>query len=142
MARADGVAERALGRRVGGSTGAIFCAALTLAEAMRVAGAAGSIVGILCDGGERYADTLYSPAWRAEHGLGDACAAAERAVAALADPAAAARGDGGSLWTAAAAVPPQTAAAAAAAAAALPSRIGTDAWPMTVLRKQGEADRA
>jgi cysteine synthase A len=77
--------ERILGRRVGGSTGTIFCAALTLAEQMRVAGTRGSIVGILCDGGERYADTLYSQAWREAKGLGDASTVGTAAVAAFAD---------------------------------------------------------
>ena len=61
--------RHALGRAVGGSTGTIFCAVLTLAQQMRAAGAAGSIVGILCDGGERYVDTLYSREWRVAHGL-------------------------------------------------------------------------
>jgi cysteine synthase len=61
--------ERSTGRRVGGSSGTIFCAVLTLAEAMRARGESGSIVGILCDGGERYKNTLYSSQWRIDHGI-------------------------------------------------------------------------
>jgi cysteine synthase A len=81
--------QRALGRSVGGSTGTIFCTVLTLAERMRAAGAAGSIVGILCDGGERYVDTLYSLEWRRAHGLSDeAVAAAERTIENFVSPSA------------------------------------------------------
>lgn len=76
--------ERALGRRVGGSTGAIFCTILTLAERMRARGERGSIVGILCDGGDRYADTLFSPSWREAAGIAEECARGESAVEALA----------------------------------------------------------
>lgn len=118
--------ERALGRRVGGSTGTIFCGALTCAERMRAAGVAGSIVGILCDSGERYKDTLFHPAWRAEHGLdAAACEAAARDISALADPAGADdAGAGNSPWRrAGAAAPPAT-------------RLGSSAWPMTLARRR------
>ena len=36
---------------------------------MRAAGATGSIVTLLCDGGERYADTYYDDAWLAAQGI-------------------------------------------------------------------------
>ena len=142
--------ERILGRRVGGSTGTIFCATLTLAEHMRATGATGSIVGILCDGGERYADTLYSQSWRVEKGLGDAAASATAAVAAFADPATV---DGVvvSPWPAPGAAPRSPARTLNAADAAeqdckgvftgmkrtrgtesLTSRLGTEYWPMTI----------
>ncbi|WP_074013070.1 PLP-dependent cysteine synthase family protein [Candidatus Sodalis sp. SoCistrobi] len=62
--------EPLLGRRVGGSTGTNMWGALQLAKRMRAAGEAGAIVTLLCDGGERYSDTYYQPAWVKEH-IGD-----------------------------------------------------------------------
>ena len=44
-------------------------AALKLVAQMRSAGRAGSVVTLLCDGGERYAHTYYSDAWLAEQGI-------------------------------------------------------------------------
>jgi cysteine synthase A len=58
-----------LGRRVGGSTGTNLWGAFHLLAEMRAAGQTGSVVTLLCDGGERYADTYYSDAWVAEQGL-------------------------------------------------------------------------
>ncbi|EFQ82259.1 pyridoxal-phosphate dependent protein [Aeromicrobium marinum DSM 15272] len=58
-----------LGRSVGGSTGTNVWAALQVADRMRLAGETGSIVTLLCDGGERYAGTYQSDAWLAEHDL-------------------------------------------------------------------------
>jgi cysteine synthase A len=58
-----------LGRRVGGSTGTNFVGALQLACQMRAAGRPGSIVTLLCDGGERYAHTYYDDGWLAAQGL-------------------------------------------------------------------------
>ncbi|MFZ5636019.1 MAG: PLP-dependent cysteine synthase family protein [Pseudomonadota bacterium] len=58
-----------LGRRVGGSTGTNFVGVLAAAERMRRAGRAGSIVSILCDGGERYGHSYYNPAWYIEQGI-------------------------------------------------------------------------
>ncbi|OPG74823.1 cysteine synthase, partial [Pseudomonas ogarae] len=52
-----------LGRRVGGSSGTNLIGALMAARQMVDAGESGSIVAILCDGGERYATTYYDPAW-------------------------------------------------------------------------------
>jgi cysteine synthase A len=61
--------ERVTGTLYGGSSGTNFVAALALADAMQQRGERGAIVLLLCDRGERYADTLYDPAWRAKHGL-------------------------------------------------------------------------
>jgi cysteine synthase A len=58
-----------LGRRVGGSTGTNLYGAFALIAEMLLAGATGSVVTLICDGGERYADTYYSNAWVAEQGL-------------------------------------------------------------------------
>ncbi|MCP3751364.1 PLP-dependent cysteine synthase family protein [Pseudomonas sp. SBB6] len=52
-----------LGRRVGGSSGTNLIGALAAAQQMRAAGEAGSIVAILCDGGDRYATTYYDQEW-------------------------------------------------------------------------------
>jgi cysteine synthase len=61
--------EPLLGRRVGASTGTNLFGALRIACEMRVAGATGSIVTLLCDGGERYADSYYSDGWLAAQGI-------------------------------------------------------------------------
>jgi cysteine synthase len=58
-----------LGRRVGGSTGTNLWGAFGLISAMRAAGQAGSVVTLICDGGERYADTYYSDEWVSAQGL-------------------------------------------------------------------------
>jgi cysteine synthase A len=50
-------------RWVGGSSGTNLVAALRLAAGMRARGERGSIVLLLCDRGDRYADTLFEPAW-------------------------------------------------------------------------------
>ena len=56
-----------LGRRVGGSTGTNLVAVAALVEEMRERGETGSIVTLLCDGGERYGCTYYDDAWLASH---------------------------------------------------------------------------
>jgi cysteine synthase A len=61
--------ETLLGRRYGGSSGTSFVACLQLAGAMRARGERGSIVSLLCDRGERYAETLFDPCWLAERVL-------------------------------------------------------------------------
>ena len=61
--------ESRIGRRVGPSTGTNLIGTLALAEQMRAAGRRGSVVSLICDGGERYADTVYDPAWRARQRL-------------------------------------------------------------------------
>ena len=58
-----------IGRRVGGSTGTNLMGALQLAAEMKAAGRHGSIVTLICDSGDRYADTYYDDAWLAETGL-------------------------------------------------------------------------
>lgn len=58
-----------LGRRVGGSSGTNLLGALLLAQRMQAAGEQGSLVAILCDGGERYASSYYSPGWLQEQGF-------------------------------------------------------------------------
>jgi cysteine synthase A len=58
-----------LGRRVGASTGTNLWGALRLACQMRADGEPGSIVTLLCDGGERYADTYFSDSWLQAQGL-------------------------------------------------------------------------
>ena len=52
-----------LGRRVGGSTGTNFVGALFVAQRMKREGRRGSIVALICDGGERYAHSYYNPQW-------------------------------------------------------------------------------
>jgi cysteine synthase A len=64
--------EALLGQRYGGSSGTNFAACLQLADEMREAGQQGSVVSLLCDRGERYAQTLYASGWLAAHGLGPA----------------------------------------------------------------------
>ena len=61
--------EELLGRRYGGSSGTNLVACLQLAEAMRRAGRGGSIVTLLCDRGERYAETLFDRHWLARNGV-------------------------------------------------------------------------
>ena len=61
--------EHLIGRRYGGSSGTNLIACLQLAAAMRARGERGSIVSLLCDRGERYAQTLFDPTWLAAHGL-------------------------------------------------------------------------
>ncbi|MDP9798833.1 cysteine synthase A [Catenuloplanes nepalensis] len=62
-------ASAVLGRRVGGSTGTNLWGAFTLIAEMRAAGHTGSVVTLLCDGGERYADTYFSDSWVTEQNL-------------------------------------------------------------------------
>jgi cysteine synthase A len=61
--------EGLLGRRVGGSTGTNLWGAFQLIAEMRASGVRGSVVTLLCDGGERYANTYYDDAWVAQQGL-------------------------------------------------------------------------
>ncbi|WP_336032079.1 PLP-dependent cysteine synthase family protein [Geodermatophilus sp. FMUSA9-8] len=61
--------ERATGRRAGGSTGTNLWGAFRLVAEMVAAGRTGSVVTLLCDGGERYAHTYHSDAWVASRGL-------------------------------------------------------------------------
>ncbi len=58
-----------IGRPVGGSTGTNMWAVLALAAQMVERGETGSIVTLLCDGGDRYAHTYFDDRWVAEHDL-------------------------------------------------------------------------
>ena len=74
VADADSIAatwllEQLFGRRYGGSSGTNFVACLELASAMRARGESGSIATLLCDRGERYAETLFDRGWLAAHGI-------------------------------------------------------------------------
>ncbi|MBA2465586.1 MAG: PLP-dependent cysteine synthase family protein [Nocardioidaceae bacterium] len=53
------------GRMVGGSTGTALWGALRLIATMHRDGRTGSVVTLLCDGGERYAHTYYDDVWLA-----------------------------------------------------------------------------
>jgi cysteine synthase A len=57
------------GRKVGGSTGTALWGALRLLAGMRSRGETGSVVTLLCDGGERYAHTYYDDGWLAAQGI-------------------------------------------------------------------------
>lgn len=59
-----------LGWRVGGSTGTNLWGALRLVAEMRADKQAGSVVTLLCDGGDRYSETYYNDEWLAGNGLG------------------------------------------------------------------------
>jgi cysteine synthase A len=60
--------QELLGRKVGPSTGTNLWSAFGLIDEMARAGRRGSIVTLLCDGGERYADTYYDDGWVAAQG--------------------------------------------------------------------------
>ncbi|NNH75418.1 PLP-dependent cysteine synthase family protein [Nocardia uniformis] len=62
-------ASRTLGRRVGGSTGTNLWGAFALIADMLAEGRSGSVVTLLCDGGDRYAGTYFNDDWVAEQGL-------------------------------------------------------------------------
>lgn len=55
--------ESVLGRKCGGSTGTNIYGALQLADEMMSRSEHGSIVTLICDGGERYLPTYYNPDW-------------------------------------------------------------------------------
>ncbi|WP_261568386.1 PLP-dependent cysteine synthase family protein [Frankia gtarii] len=57
------------GRRAGASTGTNLWGAIQLACELVAADRRGSIVTLICDGGDRYTDTYYSPAWLAATGI-------------------------------------------------------------------------
>ena len=63
------VLSRRLGRKVGGSTGTNFHALCLLAARMRAEGTEGSLVSLICDGGERYSHTYYNDGWIAAQGF-------------------------------------------------------------------------
>ena len=57
------------GRSVGGSTGTNVWGAFMLIADMLSHGERGSVVTLICDGGDRYAGTYYSDAWVRDQGL-------------------------------------------------------------------------
>lgn len=63
------IASGVLGRRVGGSTGTNLWGAFALIARMLDRGQTGSVVTLLCDGGERYAHTYYNDTWIENQGL-------------------------------------------------------------------------
>ena len=63
------VLSRLLGRKVGGSTGTNFVALCILTSRMKSEGRTGSLVSLICDGGERYGHTYYNDDWIAAQGL-------------------------------------------------------------------------
>lgn len=58
-----------LGRPVGGSTGTNFVALCHLADEMNRKGASGSIVSLICDGGDRYLQTYFDDNWLLARGI-------------------------------------------------------------------------
>lgn len=55
--------EQRLKRRCGPSTGLNVYAMISLALQMKARGDTGSLVTLICDGGERYSDTIYNADW-------------------------------------------------------------------------------
>ncbi|MGH6616443.1 PLP-dependent cysteine synthase family protein [Sphingomonas sp.] len=72
--------SRHLGRRVGGSSGTNLWACAGIIAEMAAAGRSGSIITLLCDGGERYGCTYYDDHWLAERGINWSSAAASVAT--------------------------------------------------------------
>ncbi len=62
-------ASDVLGRKVGGSTGTNLWGAFGLVAEMLERGRSGSVVTLLCDGGERYAGTYFDDDWGASEGI-------------------------------------------------------------------------
>ena len=61
--------SRVLGHRVGPSTGTNIWGAFGLLTEMAATGVSGSVVTLICDSGERYADTYFDDGWLAAHEL-------------------------------------------------------------------------
>jgi cysteine synthase A len=68
--------SRVIGRRVGPSTGTNIWGAFGLLAEMAAEGRSGSVVTLLADGGDRYAETYFCDEWLTSHGL-DPSASAE-----------------------------------------------------------------
>lgn len=58
-----------LGRRVGGSTGTNLVGVAKIITELRERDRPGSVVSLICDPGERYADTYFSDAWLRDQGI-------------------------------------------------------------------------
>jgi cysteine synthase A len=63
------VLEGLLGRRAGASTGTGLWAACRIISEMREQGQRGSVVGLICDPGERYVEKYYSDDWLRAQGI-------------------------------------------------------------------------
>ena len=63
------VLSRMLGRKVGGSTGTNFVGVCLIAARMLADGQNGSLVTLICDGGERYAGSYYDDDWLNRQGI-------------------------------------------------------------------------
>ena len=61
--------QQVLDRRCGGSTGTNVYAAFEIIAELNAAGASGSVVSMLCDGGERYLDSYYNDKWLKQKGF-------------------------------------------------------------------------
>ncbi|WP_208300544.1 PLP-dependent cysteine synthase family protein [Mycobacterium sp. DL592] len=61
--------SKVLGRRVGPSTGTNVWGAFSLLSEMVARGASGSVVTLIADSGDRYADTYYNAQWLAAHNM-------------------------------------------------------------------------
>ncbi len=57
------------GRWAGGSTGTNLWGVWQLVARMRAAGVQGSVVTLICDGGERYRHSYYDDAWLERQGM-------------------------------------------------------------------------
>ena len=68
--------SKVLGRRVGPSTGTNIWGAFGLLAEMVAQGRSGSVVTLLADSGDRYADTYFDDAWVSSRGLDSADAVA------------------------------------------------------------------
>ena len=62
-------ASDVLGRRIGGSTGTNLWGAFGLIGDMLATGRSGSVVTLLCDGGDRYASTYFDDDWVRDQGM-------------------------------------------------------------------------
>jgi cysteine synthase A len=61
--------QQVLDRRCGGSTGTNVYAAFEIIAELYAAGESGSVVSMLCDGGERYLDSYYNDDWLKQKGF-------------------------------------------------------------------------
>ena len=61
--------QRILNRRCGGSTGTNVFAALQIISELNARGETGSVVSLICDGGERYLDSYYNDEWLRGNGF-------------------------------------------------------------------------
>jgi cysteine synthase A len=60
--------QKLLNRQCGGSTGTNVYAAFQLMAQMGHKGQSGSVVSLICDGGDRYLHTYYDDTWLSDHG--------------------------------------------------------------------------